>query len=473
MITRRTFLNHAIKTVILLPMGLQGIAACTAGGPQPPTAPPSAQPPAASAQPASAPVVAPTATSAPVVLQPTRPAAPTPNSPAAPQPTAGSSQPIAPTASPVVAASPAPEAARATPTATAIPYDAKRIKDVLGKGQTSYAGSIPERAHNVELATNRLKGKLVAPGALFSFNGMLGPTTLDAGFKIGYGITLNGDRPETVPSVGGGICQVATTLFHAVYWAGLTLVEHNYHLYWIDRYGQPPSGRVGLDATVDDPYVDFRFRNTTGDWLRVESWIEGNSIGFGVYGVQTGWDVKVSEPVVKDVVKTVQDPVRQEDPTMPAGKELWVEHAEDGFTVSLRRQVFKEGKILDDYPLTRKYLPSRNVLLVGTRGASPTSTVTPAVPPTPTPAPTAAPENYRLGDGKVRVPSLVGMPERQAKALIEAIGLANAHTNFQGKEQVPEAILKTVPVGAVLSQNPQPGQIVFERSMVYLAVRKE
>src|SRR5947207_1158555 len=83
-----------------------------------------------------------------------------------------------------------------------------------------------------------------APPEVFSFNEAVGPTTLATGFRVGYGITSNGDRPQTVPSVGGGICQVATTVFQAAFWAGLPFVERHYHLYWISRYGVAPSGRT-------------------------------------------------------------------------------------------------------------------------------------------------------------------------------------------------------------------------------------
>lgn len=302
----------------------------------------------------------------------------------------------APTTATSTASSTASPSATATDTATVTatpPVAAEKVSDVLGRGRTSYAGSIPARAHNVELATSRLNGVTVPPGGVFSFNQALGPSTLDAGFKLGYGITIDNNRPRTVPSVAGGICQVATTLFHAAYWAGLEIVERNYHLYWIPKYGQPPTGVTGLDATVDDPWADLKFRNTTGNWIRIESWSDGSEIGFTIYGVDPEWTVETEGPFISNRVPASPAYVREETLSLPPGDSLEVEHAEDGFEVSMTRRVYHEGKLLDTYRFNSRYRPSRNVVLVGVRTLSaptvePGSATTTA---TPNPVVTALP----------------------------------------------------------------------------------
>lgn len=366
--------------------------------------------PAGQAQPAPA-----------VDVHPPVPAAATPT---AVPPTATS---VPPTATPVPAtatplpptATPAPPTATPEPSPTPLVYDAARLKDKLGAATTSYAGSIPERAWNVELAARRLHGTTVAPGEVFSFNAAVGPTTLRAGFRIGYGITMRNDRPLTVPSEGGGICQVATTVFQAAYWAGLPFVERHYHLYWISRYGQPPSGRTGFDATVDDPGVDLKFRNTTGDWIRLESWVDGANVGFVIYGVDPGWMVETIGPKVFGVVKASQALVRQEDWTLPPGRELWVEHAEDGFGVSATRLVKLDGAVVDEYAFTNRYLPSRNVILVG--AVPRPRVVEPPAPeaeasPSPVPAPAqptpAAPDVVQRAPAPAAEPTRPGNPPK-------------------------------------------------------------
>src|SRR5205823_6038632 len=127
---------------------------------------------------------------------------------------------------------------------------AANTPDLLGTGQTSYVGSSAERAWNVGLGTRNVDGALIPPGGTFSTVEAIGDLTLAAGFKMGYAIVNSPKGITTVPAEAGGICQVANTLFHSVFWAGLLVVERNWHSYWLGLYGRPPSGLRGLDATI-------------------------------------------------------------------------------------------------------------------------------------------------------------------------------------------------------------------------------
>ena len=125
------------------------------------------------------------------------------------------------------------------------------VGDRLGHARSDYRFSIPNRRHNVELATARLDGTLIPPGGLCSFNAAVGAQTVANGYRDAYGIALVGGagpgtgRVATVSSVAGGICQVSTMLFQAAYRVGLPIEERNWHLYWIPGYG-PPSSPTGL-----------------------------------------------------------------------------------------------------------------------------------------------------------------------------------------------------------------------------------
>jgi hypothetical protein len=388
---RRRFLALIGGTGVLLAACAQGLTERRAARPR-------------SAGPALVEVPAAVAPAEPTVeptVEPTAPPPPTATA-APPSPTLAPPSPtsVPATATPVPPTPVPPTATPAPPSPTPAPdrsvYDPARLTDRLGAAQTSYAGSIPERAWNVELATKRLNGTRVAPGAVFSFNRSVGETSLANGYRIGYGITMGAGQPRTIPSVAGGICQVATTVFQAAFWAGLPFVERHHHLYWISRYGQPPSGRTGMDATVDDPGVDLKFRNTTGDWIRLDAWTDGQNVGFTIVGVDPGWEVEVPPPRIFDLVKTSQAPVRQYDWSLPPGRELWVEHAEDGFRVAMARLVKQGDALVDEYRVTNRYMPARNVIMVGAVAAPaarpPAATSEPvgaqtAAPPPPEPAP--------------------------------------------------------------------------------------
>jgi vancomycin resistance protein YoaR len=242
------------------------------------------------------------------------------------------------------------------------------IKDLIKEGRTSFPGSVAEKQHNIRLAASRLNGVVVPPGGVFSFNREVGPTTLEAGFQSGWGITTSSSGARTIPSVAGGICQVATTLFHPVFHAGYTIEERHWHLYWIPSYGQPPLGMQGLDATVDeDARLDFKFINPTSDYLLVQARVEGTTLVFGLYGTKPDWTVKVDGPVITNVVPADREPVRQAEPTMPEGRTLAVESAHDGFTATITR-VVTLGNDVRQLRLRSNYVPSRNVTLYGTGG---------------------------------------------------------------------------------------------------------
>jgi len=217
---------------------------------------------------------------------------------------------------------------------------------------------------------------MVPPGAIFSFNESLGPATLESGFKWGFGIASDGNGGlTTVPSEAGGICQVATTLYQAVFRAGLQIEERNSHSYFIPRYGSGDTGMPGLDATVDDPSLDFKFRNTTGNWLAVTASIDPSRaiLVFELRGVDPGWKVKIDGPVITDVKKANLDIVYQESDNLPYG-EIWVEAAQDGFTSSITRTVSDPGGkvLLGPSTFVSVYQPARNVKLVR-KGTAPTS----------------------------------------------------------------------------------------------------
>ncbi|MGI9147012.1 MAG: VanW family protein [Chloroflexota bacterium] len=242
------------------------------------------------------------------------------------------------------------------------------ITELIDRGNTAFAGSIPEKKHNIQLAAERLNGVVVAPGATFSFNDAVGPTTIASGFQWGFGIESGDNGPRTVPSVAGGICQVATTLFQPVFWSGYQLEERYWHLYWIPAYTS--RGVVGLDVTVDgDSGLDFKWTNTTKTYVLVQADTDADHIYFGLYGKKPNWQVQVDDAVITNRVPPDPKPIAQEEPTLPWGKTLAVESARDGFDAEvIRRVIPADGSKPRELVLKSTYQPAHTVTLVGSAG---------------------------------------------------------------------------------------------------------
>jgi vancomycin resistance protein YoaR len=241
--------------------------------------------------------------------------------------------------------------------------------DMLAFGQTSYATSSANRAWNVELGTSKINGELIPPGGTFSTSAAVGDLTLQAGYKMGFAIVGNGSGGlTTVPAEAGGICQVSTTLFHAVFRGGLQVVERNWHSYWISTYGQAPTGLRGLDATIAPPYKDFRFKNNTGNWILIKGMWGKPNIRFEIWGTNPGWNVQIGQPVITNVVKTNQAEVVEYSAELPASSgKVRVEYAQDGFTSAIHRVVRDaSGNVIDDWNAVSRYQPARNRFLIGT-----------------------------------------------------------------------------------------------------------
>lgn len=139
---------------------------------------------------------------------------------------------------------------------------------VLGTYATTLVGSLPERTANIRLAAEALDGIVLAPGAVLSFNDRVGPRTLERGYQSAP-VILHERRQV---QAGGGICQVASTLFVAALLSGLTPVERWRHSTPVDYIA------VGHDATIAWGAKDLRVRNTLGQRVRVRLEVLGGTL---------------------------------------------------------------------------------------------------------------------------------------------------------------------------------------------------
>jgi vancomycin resistance protein YoaR len=260
------------------------------------------------------------------------------------------------------------------------------IKELIAVGRSYFRGSAPERAHNIKVAAGYINGLLIAPGETFSFNDAIGEISTARGYQEGY--TIVADR--TVRGVGGGVCQVSTTVFRAAFWAGLPIVERNPHIYrvgWYEEGGDP----VGLDAAIYQPGADLRFVNDTGHYILVQASAENGVLSVYFYGTKPGRTVKMDGPFISNRRPAPED-VYEVDPDLPKDTKRQVEWAKEGMDVTVYRLIYQDGQLVRKDSFFSRYTPWPNVFRVSPDRA-PTVEVTPEATPTPgtTPTPTATP----------------------------------------------------------------------------------
>ncbi|MEZ4561365.1 MAG: VanW family protein [Thermomicrobiales bacterium] len=242
--------------------------------------------------------------------------------------------------------------------------------DILADASTYYGDSSDARRQNVELASGKISGWLVPPGGVFSYADSIGLITEDEGFVTGYGIIDDGAGGfTTAPVVGGGICQVSTTLFQAAFWAGLPIVERYQHPYYLRTYGEAPAGLPGLDAMVNiepDWRLDLKFENSTDHWLAVVMIPDGTNVYARLIGTNPGWRVEVPQPELENIVHPDEAMRYTESPEFPVGEERLVESARDGFDVRIDRTVYAGDKVILEDSFFSSFAPSYNTTMRGT-----------------------------------------------------------------------------------------------------------
>jgi len=147
----------------------------------------------------------------------------------------------------------------------------------MGTYSTKFNSSQKERSYNISLSSNAIDGTILLPGDVFSFNEIVGPRSTSAGYKTAP-VIFEG---ELVDGIGGGVCQVSSTIYNSVLKSQLGVVERVNH--------SIPSTYVpkGLDATVAYGFLDFKFKNTTDFPIYIESFVNKNILTVNIYGHQT------------------------------------------------------------------------------------------------------------------------------------------------------------------------------------------
>jgi vancomycin resistance protein YoaR len=230
------------------------------------------------------------------------------------------------------------------------------IRELVASGTTYFKGSSAARIRNIEVAAEKFEGVVIPPNGIFSFNQIVENVTSANDFEDS--LIIWGD--QTVVGVGGGVCQVSTTVFRAAYNGGMPIVERYNHGYIVDWYGEP-----GLDATIFTPSVDFRFRNDTGAHLLIDPVVDSANgvMTFNFYGTKPNRVVTIGTPVKSDI-KQPEPATFTVDAALAPGQRKQVEWEKPGMTVTVQRTIVENGTTRTD-TLTSRYVPWRAVYLVG------------------------------------------------------------------------------------------------------------
>ena len=241
------------------------------------------------------------------------------------------------------------------PDFTTAEAEALGVTRVLSSYSTFYAGSA-DRITNLKLAVQLLDGARIAPGSTFSFNDRVGERTLERGFRPAPVIV--GDKYEE--DVGGGVSQVATTVFNAAWEAGLPISERNPHALYIARY------QLGRDATVNFPNLDLKFVNDTGRWIVLGAGAGGNGIYVSLYGSDTGRRVESNPGELR--VTGAPRTETENDPTAFVGEREVLFDGEPSRAVSVERIVYdRDGSVLRRETWSTSYRSEPKQVRVGTK----------------------------------------------------------------------------------------------------------
>lgn len=238
------------------------------------------------------------------------------------------------------------------------------ITELITETRTWFSGSSDERKHNIARAAANFFGIVIAPGEEFSFNKYLGTISEADGYEEGL-IIVGG---QTIKGIGGGVCQVSTTLYQAAFLAGFPITERWAHGYWLRYYndGEGP----GMDATVYSPIVDMKFINNTPHHLLIENYYneEFESLTFKFYSTSMGRVVEKTGPVFENVTE-VPGPEQDRwefDPDLEPGTVQQIDWATEGADVYVGRTVYNaDGEIILEETVVSNYIPFPNTFHYG------------------------------------------------------------------------------------------------------------
>lgn len=246
------------------------------------------------------------------------------------------------------------------------------IKEIVGVGTSNFAGSPVNRRHNIKVGGSAVNGLLIKPGEEFSLIKALGDISSSTGYLPELVIKEN----KTTPEFGGGLCQVGTTMFRAVTESGLPVTMRRNHSYRVQYY-EP----AGTDATIYDPWPDFRFINDMTTDILIQTKIASNTLSFEFWGTRDGRLVEKTKPTIYNIVKP-NPPKIIETVNLKPGETKCTETAHNGADAYFDYQVTYPNGEIKKKRFSSHYVPWQKVCLLGVKELSApplTATSTPPI----------------------------------------------------------------------------------------------
>lgn len=234
--------------------------------------------------------------------------------------------------------------------------DLAHLECVLGRYRTDYDSGKTDRSHNLSLAIKAINGKVIMPGEEFSTDLAIGPREVSKGYRDAP-IFVEG---EITPATGGGICQIATTVYNAALLAGLPIVERHHHSMPV-HYAPP-----GRDATVYSGQYDLRFRNNTSGPIVLISSMDGDQVSVALIGKREAKKkVRITSSGVSSISYSKKEIL---DPKLPLGKKIVEKPGRSGQSVTTYRiTVAADGTEKKQTLASDTYSPQTAVIRVGTK----------------------------------------------------------------------------------------------------------
>ena len=229
------------------------------------------------------------------------------------------------------------------------------IKEIIGTGESSFAGSPTNRRYNIKTGTNAVNGLLIKPNEEFSLVKALGKIDKTTGYLPELVIKEN----KTIPEYGGGLCQVGTTMFRAALASGLPITARTSHSYRVFYY-EP----AGTDATIYDPLPDLKFINDTEHYILIQTRIENDKLFFDFWGTKDGRITTKTQPTIYNIIEPKPTKI-VETLDLPVDKKKCTEKAHNGADAYFDYKVVYPNNEIKNKRFSSHYIPWQAVCLLG------------------------------------------------------------------------------------------------------------